>query len=69
MKKEKSRQQRIRSAALVKMKYLLTTKTTDHGFEIIFRGVLSDLHISEEEVDLFIEKNREELSSICLEGH
>lgn len=69
MKSEgKSKPERLRSAAMVKLKYLLSTGKLDSGFKFIFKGVLEDLKLSQEEVDEYIEQNKEELTRQCLEG-
>lgn len=64
---KKSKAERLRSAAIVKLKYEFMTGKLDTGFETVYKGVLSDLAITEEEVLAYIEKNREELQKICLE--
>ncbi len=64
----KPKAERLRSAAVVKLKYLLTTGKLDSGFQFIFRGVLEDLQIEEAEVDAFIEAHRDELTQQCLAG-
>lgn len=66
--KGKSKQERLRSAAVVKLKYLQNAGRLDAGFQMVFRGVLNDLQLKEAEVDAFIESNREELTQLCLEG-
>ncbi len=65
--KKKKKIDRLRSAALVKVKYLMNTGKADDGFRIIFDGVLKDLKLSSKEVDDFIEKNRENLTRQCME--
>ncbi|MBN2497693.1 MAG: hypothetical protein JXR96_24075 [Deltaproteobacteria bacterium] len=67
MSSKRSRNERLRSAAIVKMKYLQMTGRLDKGFKVVFDGVLEDLRLSEQEVDQYIENNREELSALCLE--
>lgn len=64
---EKSRDERLRAAAIVKMKYQLTTGRMDPGFKTVYDGVLSDLDLGENEVDAYIEKHRNELEKICLQ--
>ena len=64
----KPKAERLRSAAMVKVKYLLTTGKVDTGFQFIFRGVLEDLKLSEAEVDAYIETHREVLTEQCLLG-
>ena len=66
--KSKSKPDRLRSAAVVKLKYLQSTGRLDTGFQKVFTGVLNDLQLEEAEVDAYIESNREELTQLCLEG-
>ncbi len=68
-KADKPKAERIRSAAVVKMKYLLSAGKLDSGFKMIFDGVLQDLGLTEQEVDAYIESNREELTRFCLDGN
>ncbi len=69
MSKEKKKKiDRLRSAALVKIKYLMNTGKMDEGFRIIFEGVLQDLGLKAKEVDDFIEKNKEKLTRQCMEN-
>ena len=65
--KEKRKEERVHSAAVVKLKYRLTTGKIDKGFKLIFDGVLKDLSLKEEEVNRYIEKNLEDLQKVCLE--
>jgi hypothetical protein len=62
----KSKPERLRSAAIVKLKYQLLSGGMDEGFKTVYSGVLKDLSLSEEEVDRYIESNEEELRKICL---
>jgi len=64
---EKIKEERVHSAAVVKLKYRLTTGKIDKGFKLIFDGVLKDLSLKEEEVDRYIEKNLDKLKKVCLE--
>ena len=66
--KSRSREERLRSAAVVKLKYLQTVGRLDAGFKMVFQGVLEDLKLNEADVDAFIEAHREELTQLCLEG-
>ena len=63
---QNSRTKRLRSAALVKFKYEMMAGKLDDGFKIIYQGVLKDLSLKRDEVDKYIEKNREELKKICM---
>jgi hypothetical protein len=65
MKKPKSQDGRLRSAAIVKLKYLMLAGRIDDGFRTIFDGVLRDLAIDEAAVDQYIEAHRPELIQIC----
>jgi hypothetical protein len=68
MKSEgKSKTERLRSAAIVKMKYQMVTGKMDEGFRTVFKGVLKDLSLTESEVDGYIDQNKEELTRICVE--
>jgi hypothetical protein len=67
--KEKSKDERLRAAAIVKLKYQLLSGGMDKGFQTVFDGVLGALSLTEDEVDTYIESNREELVGICLRGH
>lgn len=66
---KKSKNSRLRSAALVKLKYELLSGKLDDGFEIIYEGVLRDLSVEKSEVDKYIEKNKEELRRICISSN
>lgn len=66
MAKRKTKGDRLRSAAIVKLKYQMLTGTMDAGFQTVFEGVLKDLHLTEEEVDRFIKEHAEELKKSCL---
>jgi hypothetical protein len=50
----------------VKFKYEMMAGKLDDGFKIIYQGVLKDLSLKRDEVDKYIEKNREELKKICM---
>lgn len=64
----KSKSERLRSAAIVKLKYHMLSGTVDKGFKTVYLGVLSDLGLTEEEVESYIESHAEELKKACLEG-
>jgi hypothetical protein len=66
--KKKTRSERLHSAAIVKLKYQMLAGTMDKGFETVYQGVLSDLGLTEEEVDRYISEHAEELKQACLEG-
>ena len=63
---KKIKKERLRSAAIVKLKYQLLSGSMDGGFKAVYSGVLKDLSLVEEEVDSYIEDNQEELRKICL---
>jgi len=67
-KATKPKTERLRSAAVVKLKYLMTAGKLDSGFEFIFKGVLEDLGLTEQEVDQYIEQNQDELNRLCADG-
>ena len=66
--KRKSRSERLRSAAIVKLKDQMLSGTMDKGFKTVYQGVLSDLGLTEDEVEKYIEAHIEELKKACLEG-
>lgn len=66
--KKKTKSDRLRSAAIVKLKYQMLAGSLDAGFQTVFEGVLQDLNLTQEEVDRYIEENAEELKRACLEG-
>jgi len=66
--KKKSRSERLRSAAIVKLKYQMLSGKMDKGFKTVYQGVLSDLGLTEDEVEKYIEAHTEELKQACLEG-
>jgi hypothetical protein len=66
--RKKSKQERLRAAAVVKVKYELTAGRLDSGFEFVFKGVLQDLGLTEPEVDEYIEQNREALTEKCMQA-
>jgi hypothetical protein len=66
--KGKSRSERLKSAAIVKLKYQMLSGTMDQGFMTVYQGVLSDLGLTEDEVEKHIETHAEELKQACLEG-
>jgi hypothetical protein len=66
--KKKTKSDRLRSAAIVKLKYQMLAGSVDTGFQTVFEGVLKDLNLTEEEVNRYIEEHAEELKKSCLEG-
>ena len=67
--KKKTKRDRLKSAAIVKLKYQMLAGSLDAGFQTVFEGVLQDLKLTEEEVDRYIEEHAEELKQACLEGN
>jgi hypothetical protein len=65
---ENSKIKRLRSAALVKLKYEMMAGKLDDGFKVIYQGVLKDLSLKQDEVDSYIEKNKEELKKLCIKN-
>lgn len=65
MKKKRTPEERLRAAAIVKLKYELDTGHLDEAFRSVYQGVLSDLGLKEADVDRFISKNRDALLKIC----
>ncbi|HUU03207.1 MAG TPA: hypothetical protein VM425_17370 [Myxococcota bacterium] len=63
--KKSDKQERLRKAAIVKMKYQLVAGKLDEGFKMIFGGVLKDLDLEETEVDGYIERHAGEIKKIC----
>lgn len=66
--KSKTKNERLKSAAIVKLKYQMLAGSMDTGFQTVFSGVLKDLRLTEEEVDRYIEDHADELKKACLEG-
>ena len=66
--RKRTKNDRLRSAAIVKLKYQMLAGSADTGFQTVFAGVLKDLKLTEEEVNRYIENNAEELKQACLEG-
>ncbi len=64
-KEQRKKKDRLRSAALVKLKYQMQTGNLDSGFKTIFGGVLKELSLEESEVDQFINENLSELEKVC----
>jgi hypothetical protein len=63
--KPRTNQEKIKSAALMRVKYELQTGKKDDGFLMVYLGVLEDLKLKEEEVEKYIADNREELVRFC----
>jgi hypothetical protein len=63
--KQRDKQDRLKKAAIVKVKYKLMAGKLDDGFKMIFDGVLKDLDLEESEVDGYIESHAQEIKKIC----
>lgn len=46
-------------AAVLKLSFMLREGENEEGFRFVYEGVLRDLGVTEEEVDTYLEKNRE----------
>lgn len=66
--KKRSHRDRLRSAAIVKMKYEMVAGKLDKGYRTVYAGVLRDLELTEEEVENYLEENKVELTKVCLKG-
>lgn len=61
------KQENLRRAAIVKLKYQMLAGGFDDGFSVIFQGVLEDLSLTEAEVDRYLKDHLEELQKVCTE--
>jgi len=61
-----SRTERLRSAAMVKVKYIMSAGKLDSGFKFIFKGVLEDLKLTEQEVDEYIAAHEQDLEQFLV---
>lgn len=48
-------------AAVLKLSFMLREGENEEGFRFVYEGVLRDLGVTEEEVDAYLEKNREKV--------
>ncbi len=62
-----NKQDKLRRAAIVKLKYQMIAGRIDKGFSIVFQGVLEDLALTEEEVNTYLKEHFEELQKVCTE--
>ncbi len=62
-----NKQEKLRRAAIVKLKYQMLAGRIDKGFSIVFGGVLEDLGLIEADVDTYLKEHFEELQKICTE--
>jgi hypothetical protein len=46
-------------AAVLKLSFMLREGENEEGFRFVYEGVLRDLGVTEEEVDAYLEENRE----------
>ena len=63
--KKIDKQERLKRAAIVKMKYQIMAGKLDDGFKTVYEGVLQDLELEESEVDEYIVSHERELKGIC----
>ena len=63
--KKIEKQERLKRAAIVKMKYQIMAGKLDDGFKTVYEGVLQDLELDESEVDEYIASHEPELKGIC----
>jgi hypothetical protein len=68
MKDDRNKEEKLMAAAVVKMKYLMNTGSLDNGFNVIYKGVLQDLGITSDEVEKYIQSNKESLKRVCFDG-
>jgi hypothetical protein len=61
--KAKTHDEKLFGAAVVKMGFLLRGTEESAAFRGIFPGLLRDLNLTDEQVDAFIELNRERVES------
>lgn len=46
-------------AAVLKLSFMLREGENEEGFRFVYEGVLRDLGVTEDEVDAYLEENRE----------
>lgn len=61
MAKVKTLEEKLYGAAVLKMSFALRDQLDSAAFKGIFPGVLRDLDVTNEQVDEFLEKNREDV--------
>ncbi len=57
----------LRSAAILKLSFVMKQLEHTPGFLFIYRGTLRDLHVTEEAVDAYIAQHRDELEATIKE--
>ena len=57
----------LRSAAILKLSFIMKQLEHTPGFLFIYRGTLRDLHVTEEAVDAYIAQHRDELEASITE--
>lgn len=65
--KKRTKNEALKSAAILKIRYTLTTGKLDDGFRQIYQGVLEDLGLTDPEVEAYIQENRASLKALCME--
>jgi len=63
MAKEKTQEEKLFGAAVLKASFALRGQVDSSAFKSIYPGVLRDLGLSDEEVDAFIEANRQRVEA------
>jgi hypothetical protein len=61
--KEKTRSEKLFSAAVLRRSFQLQDKDYEAGFRFVYEGVLRDLGLSEAEVDAYLEEHRAEVEA------
>ncbi len=59
MARDKSQSEKLFGAAVLKMSFALRDSEDSPAFKAIYPGVLRDLGLTDEEVDAFVDANRE----------
>ena len=54
----KTRQERLFGAAVLKLSFQLKGQAESEGFQAIYRGVLTDLDLDDQDVDAYLNANR-----------
>ena len=59
MAKEKTREEKLFSAAVLRRSFELQESRYQDGFRFVYEGVLRDLGVQESEVDAYLEAHRD----------
>jgi hypothetical protein len=68
VKKPKTRQEKLFSAAVLRRGFELQEGQYREGFRFVYEGVLRDLGLEEAEVDEYLEKHRSEVDAAIGRG-